>query len=367
MSAIRAALALLAALAASAALAQQARTPSSPPLSRTLGAPRTFGNLTVIPVYDPRATASARVFTLDEALRAGVAKVRESGRDGDVNRVLIDNHGDRPIYILGGEVVLGGKQDRCVGQNTIVPPRTKAMGVTVFCVEHGRWSGTGDFDQAASAVAQKEVRLHAQEGGFAASRPAPSPTQRARRGAEPPGGVDVGVAQDRVWAAVAARNRRFGAESSTGTYRQVVQSSAGGLSQTVRAAEEALLGALGRDPKLVGVVVAVNNRVVGADVFSDSALFRKMWPRLLRGYATDAAEVASEGAGGRAPMTASGADAFLRAAVARGRVERTRAGEMLRERVETDATVVHRTAGRAMGGTAGAQMPALRHENILRK
>jgi len=360
----RAVLALSAALTALPAFAQRPPSAASVP-ERTFGTPKSYANLTIVPVYETRATSSARIITLDEALRAGVVKVREAGRSGEVNKVVIDNLGDRPIFILGGEVVLGGQQDRCIGQDTLVPPKKMGMGVTVFCVEHGRWSGKGEFDAAGQSLAQKEVRLYAQDGGFAASRPAAA-APRTGRAVSQPAASDVGAAQGRVWQAVARKNRRFGAETSTGTYRQVVQSSAGQLATAVRTTEKALLGALGRDPRLVGVVVAVNNKVVAADVFSDAALFRKVWPKLLRGYATDAAEAVTESRSGRAPVTARDAEAFLRNAVAQARVERATSGEMLRERLENETTVVHRAAG-ALGGAPGAAAPPLRHENILRK
>jgi hypothetical protein len=48
------------------------------------------------------------------------------------------------------------------------------------------------------------------------------------------------------------------------------------------------LGAHLRDRKALGVVVAVNGRIVWADVFANPALFNKYWPKLVRSYAAEA-------------------------------------------------------------------------------
>jgi hypothetical protein len=50
---------------------------------------------------------------------------------------------------------------------------------------------------------------------------------------------------------------------------------------------------LDSDPQLVGAMVAINGKIVAADIFGDPGLFRALWPKLLRSYAMDAAETAS--------------------------------------------------------------------------
>ena len=47
---------------------------------------------------------------------------------------------DRSLYLMPGEILMGGKQDRTLAQEVIVPPKTERMPISVFCVEHGRWS-----------------------------------------------------------------------------------------------------------------------------------------------------------------------------------------------------------------------------------
>jgi hypothetical protein len=43
-----------------------------------------------------------------------------------------------------------------------------------------------------------------------------------------------------------------------------------------------------RDRNAVGVVVAVNGRIIWADVFASTDLLEKYWPKLVRSYASEA-------------------------------------------------------------------------------
>ena len=54
---------------------------------------------------------------------------------------MIQNKGKLPILVLAGTIVKGGKQDRQIGEDFVVP-RDKQVDVSAFCVEQGRWNGT---------------------------------------------------------------------------------------------------------------------------------------------------------------------------------------------------------------------------------
>ena len=120
-------------------------------------APITHGNLTIFPVVSDRRHDTSMFITLDEGLRSGEVVVSEAGqvqglvrrrpipprRDGaQVNRLVLANNSDRPLLLLAGEIVTGGKQDRVVGKDRIVPGNSDPVDLSVFCVEPGRWTGT---------------------------------------------------------------------------------------------------------------------------------------------------------------------------------------------------------------------------------
>ena len=107
----------------------------SPGQYRTLAA-ITHGNLTIFPVVGGSDYDTGRLLTLDEGIRSGAVVVTEAGAlhglmrrgapagpvvDAEVNRLVLVNNSDRPLLLLAGEVVTGGKQDRVIGADRLVP------------------------------------------------------------------------------------------------------------------------------------------------------------------------------------------------------------------------------------------------------
>jgi len=97
-------------------------------------APITRGNLTIFPVVADRTHETREFLTLDEGVRSGEVVVTEAGSvrplirrrenyvpsDGaQVNQLVLENNSDRPLILLAGEIVTGGKQDRVVGASTL--------------------------------------------------------------------------------------------------------------------------------------------------------------------------------------------------------------------------------------------------------
>src|SRR5882762_4143409 len=123
--------------------------------------PIRHGSLTVFPVAAPKSYVTAEFLTLDEGLRSGDVVVTEYGNvrgllrrhhiappmqheSAEVNRLVLINNSKRPLLLLAGEIVAGGKQDRVIGKDRIVPAESDPIDLSVFCVEPGRWVGTSD-------------------------------------------------------------------------------------------------------------------------------------------------------------------------------------------------------------------------------
>src|SRR5439155_10680500 len=142
--------------------------------------PIRHGSLTVFPVVAAKSYNAGEFLTLDEGLRSGEVLVTESGGlrplmrrrmhpvpvDGaQVNRLVLVNNSKRPLLLLAGEIVTGGKQDRVIGSDRIVPAESDPIDLSVFCVEPGRWVGTSAKFNAPAASAgymlQPSVRAKA--------------------------------------------------------------------------------------------------------------------------------------------------------------------------------------------------------------
>ncbi len=142
--------------------------------------PITYENLTVFPVVSSSGYDTGGFLTLEEGLSRGEVIVREQGaetmirdRDGrsvrpavqnyggpSVNQLVLVNRGKQPLLLLAGELVSGGKQDRIIAKDRIVPPGADPLPLDVFCVEHGRWSSGAQFS-AAKTIVHPSVREQA--------------------------------------------------------------------------------------------------------------------------------------------------------------------------------------------------------------
>jgi len=246
------------------------------------------GNLAIFPVVASRSYNTDQLMTLDEGIRTGQVTITEAGaelglirpgqtmpprRQGpEVNRLVLYNNSSKPLLLLAGEIVTGGKQDRVIGSDRIVPSNTGPVDLSVFCVEPGRWVGSSmKFGSIGAPMAQPSVRM---------------PAMAMRD-------------QNRVWDNVRSSNAKMvnnlssadaAAVAGTSSYAKVFESDPvrrmvaqyGGTES-----EQAILRDL-RDKGAAGVVVAVDGHVLWADVFASTELLAKYWPKLMRSYAAEA-------------------------------------------------------------------------------
>lgn len=280
---------------------EQPTPPGKPETEWRLLQPITYENLTVFPVVSTAGYDTSSFMTLEEGLSRGEVIVREQGtetmirqRDGvrpgvqdygggpSVNQLALINRGKRPLLLLAGELVSGGKQDRIIGKDRIVPVGGEPLPLDVFCVEHGRWSVGSQFT-AANTIVHPSVREQAAvnqrqdevwssvAGGTTASAPAASPAPR--------------VSRDELARAAAV-------DAPTQSYAKLYES------RTVAPSVDAMVDEVQRrfrkeisglkGERVVGVVVAYGGEVAWSDIFASGELFEQYWNKLLRSYAVEA-------------------------------------------------------------------------------
>ena len=132
---------------------------SLPPFDRVTG-PRRVENLDLYLVHGPDRCPDSFI-TLSEALDAKLGVVHETG---EVRELEIENLSpDRDLFILAGEVVKGGRQDRTMGMDLVVPARSPRAKVPAFCVERRRWARRGAEDagsfSGSSTMIAKELLM----------------------------------------------------------------------------------------------------------------------------------------------------------------------------------------------------------------
>ena len=75
------------------------------------------------------------------ALASGAARITEVG-SGRVDRLRIHNLGDRLLFGMSGELIMGGRQDRVLNSSVLIAPG-QSSNVSVSCVEQHRWDPAG--------------------------------------------------------------------------------------------------------------------------------------------------------------------------------------------------------------------------------
>jgi hypothetical protein len=105
-----------------------------------------FKNLRIIPIRRKNpggmSPGMGDVVTLGQAMSKGLVTVTERGTTSfdNVHWLRFNTNLNKSVYISGGEIISGGRQDRMIIRDTILNPSEKDQYVPVMCVEEGRWS-----------------------------------------------------------------------------------------------------------------------------------------------------------------------------------------------------------------------------------
>ncbi len=294
-----------------------------------VGEPAGYGSLLVFPVISEAPAIGEEYLTLDEGIRLKLVRVTEVAQretpeqtrmtvaeieaqiaaqgappddGGSVNTLLVHNHSDKPLFILSGQTVCGGKQDRICYEDVIVPPHTSNFEIKVFCVEQGRW------------------HLMSDDGAFEANEVAVDSVRKIARAEKDQGKVWSGVHAMRI---VSQRAVGFVPIADRGTDAYLDSATDPKLKEKRAPYLDALAGKWKDEKKLAGFVVVIDGHIRSADVFNDPGVFAKLRESLLRSYASRAALAEGEKTADTTkveatakPVTRAEVEAFLKSAYA---------------------------------------------------
>ncbi|MEY3982476.1 MAG: hypothetical protein RL160_33 [Bacteroidota bacterium] len=224
----------------------------------------TFGNLRLYMISsEPEFVKAHRGLgnytSFKDALAKGTIKVTEL-QGGTVNTLVFWNTGKDTVLVLAGEVVTGGKQDRVVGKDVLLPPNSGPVQVPVFCVERGRWTpnGSGYTFNNTFGVTSPSVRKAAV----------------------------VEKNQGEVWSKVAQKNQEAGTSSSSGTYAAIANSEK--INKELPAYLKHFEKLMTQDSGYIGFVAVTGDSIISCDLFANNQLFRQQSPNLLKSAAVEA-------------------------------------------------------------------------------
>lgn len=293
----------------------KAPAPGKPEGDWRLLDPVTYDNITIFPVVSSITQDTSEFLTLDEGLSSGQVIVSEQGatglartRDGrpipvppqygsgaSVNQLVLINRSKRPLLLLAGELVSGGKQDRIIGKDRIVPVGAEPLPLDVFCVEHGRWTGASAQFDAAKTIVHPSVR---EQAAVAQNQNEVWDAVRSGSTAKSALSGGNGTGDDPMAPTALPRltpravENTIAAEAPTQSYAKIYETSRVGQSVDEfvevlrRRFDRETLGLKGE--RVVGVVVAYGSDVAWSDIFASGELFERYWSKLLRSYAVEA-------------------------------------------------------------------------------
>jgi hypothetical protein len=201
--------------------------------------------------------------TLDEAVAAGTLEVTEVSEGGSVPQLKVHNKDDRAVFLMAGEHLRGGKQNRVLNASILVPAQSD-LPIPVSCVERGRWGYRGTHFAGSGSSSHSALRkvMHAD-------------VTRSYR--------SMGKAssdQGRVWSEVDRKLTETGSMSPTAYLDKAYEDTEPDLREVA--------GQLAVPEGACGAVFAFGGHIVGFDLFDRPATLARLWDKLVRAYAIDA-------------------------------------------------------------------------------
>jgi hypothetical protein len=219
-----------------------------------LGRPCTYGRLTVFPLVLGDTGDQPDIRTLDEALNRGWITIREQ-EQARVAEVVVRNESRYPVFMMGGEILGGGHQDRIIRNDVLIGRGRAAVTVPVYCVEQDRWKGTRESFDRAPYLAGQSMR------GLAA---------RA-------------ASQEAIWTEVDQRLKQSGTPAPTRSYQALYNDR--DMGRRIDQAANRFHSI--RTRRTVGLVITDRGRVVSGDLFADPEICERLWDKIIRSHVAD--------------------------------------------------------------------------------
>jgi hypothetical protein len=219
-------------------------------------------NNSVRPNVSNQPVQQQRINNVNLDIPQRVLALDEGGESDEVNKLYIQNTSKDSVFIMAGEVVKGGKQDRVIAMDMVIPPNSEPIDLSVFCVEHGRWT----YDGSAAA-----------DGFTGHANVANTSVRKA---------AVVSKNQSEVWSKVEEVTTANDAQTSTGTLNALEKDA--DYQKELKDYEAKFGGVPSSMPSVIGLVAVTGNRVIGCDMFATPDLFRNAYPDLLKSYASEA-------------------------------------------------------------------------------
>ena len=230
--------------------------------------PYNHKNLSIFLIHGKNKVDADNIITLDEAIERKIIVVHETG---NVEKLSVENKGDVHVFIQAGDIIKGGRQDRILRSDLVVKPKSGKIPVASFCVEQGRWSQRGNekagqFSSSKKAAVSKKLKLATKQAEL----------------------------QSDVWSEVAVMQKKLGSklgesvksnESSSSLQLSLENKELGKKSKEyIKALQDIPKG----KHDVIGFAFAINGVMNSTDIYGHTALFKKLWKKMLESCSVEA-------------------------------------------------------------------------------
>ena len=223
----------------------------------TIGRVQEYGRISIMPLI--YSGFSFPFIPMKDAMENNNLKIIEISESGSVPELKVINSGDIPVLLLDGEEVLGAKQNRIFNTSILVPNNSELV-VPVSCTEQGRWDYVSSDFQDSDEVLSYNIRA-SKMGKISDSLKYEN---------------DYRSDQGEVWESISQMSGRKRVFSRTGAMKDVYKSE-----------KDNLESMLDHFPPVInqnGIMVSVDNRIIGFDLIGSNEVYAQYHQKLLRSY-----------------------------------------------------------------------------------
>ncbi|RME00651.1 MAG: FHA domain-containing protein [Deltaproteobacteria bacterium] len=226
------------------------------------GPVQSFKNIALLPIVKGKEPPFG-FLTLSQGLAEGLVEVTESPTGPSVPELSLYNRSERKLFILDGEELVGGKQNRVVNASFLIPEKSHVV-LPVSCVEQRRWQYNDEVFRTSDTLLSIKGR----------SRKTRDVTKNLHNYRS------YHANQSHIWSTVTEH-----------TLSMEIHSLTDAMNDIFRIREEDIGTYMCHFHPIDGQVgwsVFINGLLVGIEIFGTQDLFCKFWRKLLKSYTLDA-------------------------------------------------------------------------------
>ena len=226
----------------------------------TINGPYTYKNLSLFSIQTSQKEQNKYVCWGDDNLENFTIAEKDQA---EVPYILISNTNDFPVFILDGTLLEGCKQNRITDMSLMIPANTENFEIPVSCVEQGRWHNDSNINRFNKS---KNMLYH--KARFLKMK---SVNEHKK------------ASQHTIWASIDEKASNLGSTSSSSAMDGIYEKQ----QETMREFSQVFKV----EKNDVGLIYAINNNIVGIDLFTHPGILQFYFLSILQSLALDCVEV----------------------------------------------------------------------------